>query len=390
MPNFELTDARLRRITLALAIGLVLGVLLYLAAGKREESSFIGGDFPAFYAAAEIVWSGRGADLYDYKLQRELENRHWPDFSGNFYVYAYPPFFALLLSPLAALSPLVAEGLASALLFASLLAALALTREVSPFVRRHFLFSLIYLLTLVPLEISIVGVQNTALSILCFAFIHWASQTERPLLTGLGASLLLYKPQLGALLFLFLMSRGRREELMGWGFGALVLYLLGTLVLGAFWPLVWAQEAAHFGEINFTINDHMITLAGVMYWIFENALGAGARGLPWAYALSTTILLLSILYARRDEKRFALVPYLVLFLSPQSLYYDLGIAVFCFLRDLRPGNTKDFMILGAIWLYSVTAFALRRSVSFPLFAVPLVAIFWIHFRRIREQALHSW
>ncbi|WP_295438877.1 glycosyltransferase family 87 protein [uncultured Thiodictyon sp.] len=385
MPYYEITEARLRRITLALGVGLLLGVFFYLGAGKRENSSFFQGDFPAFYAAAEIVWTGRGADLYDFGLQRALENRHWPDLGGGYYVYPYPPFFALLLSPFASLSPLVAKGLASTCLFTALLVALALARKSSAFVHRHFLFSLVYLLTFVPLQIAIVGVQNTALSILCFALLHWASQNGRPLLTGLCASLLLYKPQFGAIVFLYLLGRGRRSELIGWSFGALVMYFLGTLVLGVSWPLIWVRAAFRFGDINFTINDYnMISIAGVMYWVFDAVFGVGAPGLPWAYLLSVTLLAFSVWYVRRDEHRFVLVPHLALLFSPQTLFYDVAIAIYCLMRDLRPSDPSDFKRLAAIWIYGVIAFLLRDLVSFPLFSLLLLAILWLHFRRMNE------
>ena len=141
----------MRRYSLALALGLGLGWLLYLVAGEREGSAVLRGDFPAFYAAAELVWSGQGAALYDFEQQRALENRIWPDFAGDYYVFAYPPFFALLLAPLAALSPLAAKALTSLLLVAALLGALRLLRPISDFVRQKFAFTLVYLLTFAPL-----------------------------------------------------------------------------------------------------------------------------------------------------------------------------------------------------------------------------------------------
>ncbi len=389
MSYYEITDTRVRRIALALGVGLLLGILLYLAAGTRNNSAFFQGDFPAFYAAAEIVWSGRGTDLYDYALQQTLENRHWPGDQG-FFIFPYPPFFALLLAPLAALSPLMAKALASAVLFAALFGALVLARKTSAFIHRHFLFSLAYLSTFVPLEMAIVGVQNTALSILCFGLVFWASQHGRPLLTGLFASLLLYKPQYGTILFLYLLGRGQRPELIGWGLGALVLYLLGTLVLGVSWPLAWLTAAIHFGEINFTINDYnMISLAGVSYWIAETTVGVGARGLPWGYLLSAILLLFSVWYVRRDATRFALAPYFVLLLAPQALFYDVAIAVYCLLRALRPNHPGDFKLLGGIWLYGIGALLLRNLVSFPLFNILLMAILWIHFSKLTKQPSHS-
>ena len=63
LPSIPLTQRRLERITLALGLGLMLGVLLYLLKGEPAGSALFRGDFPAFYAAAEIVWTGRGAEL---------------------------------------------------------------------------------------------------------------------------------------------------------------------------------------------------------------------------------------------------------------------------------------------------------------------------------------
>ncbi len=378
-----MNPARLNRITLGLGLGLLLGFGLYLLAGNRPESAFFRGDFPAFYAAAEIVWTGRGAELYDFALQQALENQHWPDFAGGYYIFPYPPFFALLLAPLAALPPLLAKALASGVLLVACLGALLLVRQSSAFVRQHFLFCLFYLLTFAPLQIAIVGVQNTALSLLCLALVFKARDAGRPLLMGLAAALLLYKPQFGVLIGCFLLGRGRWDELLGWGLGALLLYLLGILVLGPAWPLPWFQAATHFGDLNFTSNGHnMISLAGLLHWGGEVVLGSGARVLPWAYLLSAGLLLLGVAYVRRDERRWALVPALVLLLSPQTLFYDVAIALFFLLQDLRPGHPRDFLLLGAIWLYGLLALMLRDLVTFPLFSPLLLVISWIHVQRI--------
>jgi len=388
--HYQMTDARIRRISVAIGVGVLLGAILYLAFGERNQSAFKRGDFPAFYAAAEIVWTGRGSELYEYNLQRDLENLYWPEFEGDFFIFAYPPFFALLISPLASLPPFTAKAVASALLLVFLLAAVFLARKATPFFDRHLAFSLLYLLTLVPLGASIIGVQNTALSILCFTLFYSAVPSQRPVLTGLSASLLLYKPQFGLLLFFYLVGRVRRQELIGWGIGAFLLYLLGVPVLGISWPWIWLQEAAQFGDINFTINNqNMISLAGVMYWGFTHWLDDGARGLPWAYAVSAILLLLSVHYIRARHERLVLVPYLVLFLAPQALFYDLGLAVFIFMQAMRPYRTKDFLLLGGLWLYSAVAMGLRDDIAFPLFTLPLLIMFWIHARRINESAVKA-
>jgi hypothetical protein len=181
---YQLTDARIHRITTVLGAAPLIAIIFSLAFGERSDSSLFSGDFPAFYAAAEIVWTGRGTELYDYSLQQAIENHHWPDFDGSFYIYAYPPFFAFILSPLASIQPLFAKTIFSGFLLICLIVSLILLRATSLFVQRYFLFSLFYLLSLVPVTISIIGCQNTALSILIFTLAFWADRSGKPVLMG--------------------------------------------------------------------------------------------------------------------------------------------------------------------------------------------------------------
>ncbi len=378
------TNRWLARITLGLGLGLVLGVLLYLLRGEPAGSALFRGDFPAFYAAAEIVWTGRGSELYDFDLQREVENRHWPDFAGTYYIFAYPPFFALLLAPLAALTPLAAKTLAMFILFAALLGALLLIRRTSPFVREHFALVLVLLVTFAPLQMALFGVQNTSLTILLFSLVHWASRQGFHVLAGFSAALMLYKPQFGALLFLFLLGGGQKNQLLGWGLGALTLYLLGTLVQGPSWPLIWLRAATTFGDLNFTINaGNMISLAGLMYWSGEAWQGTGARLLPWAYGIAACLLLLAMVYVRRDPRRFVLAPHLVLWLSPQTLFYDIAVSLVCLVQDFRAGSGRDLILFGLLWLYGMVALLLRDGTSFPLFSPLLLSLLAIHMQRTR-------
>ena len=387
MLPFSMTQDRLQRLTLALLLGLVIGYLLFLVAGKHEGSALLRGDFPAFHAAAELVWTGQGAELYDLGHQRAIQNRHWPDFAGSYYIFAYPPFFALLLAPLAALPPLAGKALASLLLFAAFLGSLLLARRLGAFVSRYFLFTFVYLLTFAPLQIAIVGVQNTALSLFLFGLVLWGVHTEHPWRTGISVALLCYKPQFGALLAPFLLARRQRGEVLAWGLGLLALYLLGVPVLGWTWPLAWFLAAHQFGEVNFTINAHnMISLAGLSYWLFEASLGAGALALPWAYLGSAVLLLLAAWYLSRDARRLVLAPALVLLCSPQTLFYDVAIALLALLLQLRPGERWNFLVLAVIWLYGAVALVLRDQVAFPLFSPLLLAIIALQWRLLRAPS----
>lgn len=379
-------QVRLNRLSLALGLGLLIGIGVYWATGKSAGSALFRGDFPAFYAAAEIVWTGRGTELYNFDLQGNIENRHWPDFAGSFYIFAYPPFFALLLAPLAAFPPLVAKGLAMSLMLLAFLGALLLYRQSSPFLRHHFYFSLFYGLSFAPLLMAIVGVQNTALTLLIFAFYDWARGRDHPALAGLVASMLLFKPQFGGLLFVYLLARGRRSELYGWAIGALLLYLLGAGVLGFSWPLIWLEAATRFGDLNFTINDHnMISLAGLSYWAFEFFWGDGHVGLPYGYTLALGLLLLAFWSMKLDKEGFDLAPPLILLLSPQTLFYDVSIALYAWIKGLRAESLSDLKVLMVIWVYALGGMAIRDRVSFPLFSLLLLLILWLQLQQIRES-----
>jgi hypothetical protein len=373
-----ITDLRLQRINRALVLGMLIGLLGFMATGKRADSAFFQGDFPAFYAAAEIVWSGRGAKLYDFELQRDLQNQHWPEMAGEFLIYPYPPFFAIVLSPLAAVPPYLAKSLASIVLLVSLVTAIFLSMTSSLFLRQHFLFCCLFIASLVPTLAAMIGIQNTTISLLCFSLVYWALRAGRPVLMGFSASLLLYKPQFGVLFLMFFIARGQREELLGWTLGTSTLYLLGSAVMGFSWPMVWLSAATHFGNLNFTTNNYnMISIAGLVYWCSNALLGIGAASLPWAYISSAVILMISVWYVRQENHRFILAPALVLLLSPQTLYYDVAIAVFFLMWGLRPYHTRDFMLLAGIWIFCVVGLLLRDLVTFPLFNILLVTILLI-------------
>jgi hypothetical protein len=179
--------------------------------------------------------------------------------------------------------------------------------------------------------------------------------------------------------------RWRKNELIGWSFGALVLYALGILVLGPLWPLIWLQEAKVFGDINFMINGfNMISLAGLSYWLSGLLVGDGSFLLPLGYIASLAGLLISHLYFRANEKRLLLIPYCVLLFSPQTLFYDLGIAVFFYIQALGASQEKSFHLLALLWLYCSAAILLRYDTSAPLFLLPLLMLLWGHFRRIKS------
>ena len=90
------------------------------------------GDFPAFYAPAVILERGQQASLYTIEAQQGAQNEFWPGLKGSFHFFAYPPFVAQALRPLAFLSPLQAKALFCCLLLAAALLCCRLLKTISP------------------------------------------------------------------------------------------------------------------------------------------------------------------------------------------------------------------------------------------------------------------
>lgn len=96
---------RISRLVFAVHLGLALGYigLVVMAFGRGETWR---ADFTAHYTGALMVWEGQGAALYDLEAQAQrqreiLSGRYLYD---GLLPYHHPPFVALALSPLAAIS----------------------------------------------------------------------------------------------------------------------------------------------------------------------------------------------------------------------------------------------------------------------------------------------
>ncbi len=98
----RLTEERLRVYPRAELGAMALGFALLLLSpdGVGTIQGDPGGDFRAFYAAGEIVRSGRAASLYDWSAQLAAQAAIAPGSTREFLPFAYPPFVALAYAPL--------------------------------------------------------------------------------------------------------------------------------------------------------------------------------------------------------------------------------------------------------------------------------------------------
>ncbi len=293
-----------------------------LAADANPDPGRLGGDFPSFYTAGELVVDGHGQELYEAELQRAGQADLLED--GGFLYFAYPPYTAAFYAPLSLVPYGVAFGIHTTLALLALIASLVAVR---PLVRGYLDgparlgVATVVLLGAYPVIRSVLGGQNATFTLLGLSLVARFDREDRALGTGIAAAALLYKPQFG-LLVMALLVLGRRWQAVGWAIvGSAALVSVGALVTGPGWVSTWLDAVSGFGDENVAVNGHLMISA---WGWFENLLGSGA-GVVFAGAVVVVVgtpMAWSLI--RRDWSEipwYAAAP-LVVIAAPSALYYD--------------------------------------------------------------------
>ncbi|MGI9665977.1 MAG: glycosyltransferase family 87 protein [Acidimicrobiia bacterium] len=320
-----------RAVLVVVAIVAILPALASLT-GNDEVASTLGGDFASFYAAGEIVLDGRIDELYDPVVQQEYQATHHDD-SDEFLYFAYPPFTAVAYSLLAwmpygvalaahALLSLGCVVLSMWLILPKIDAALSRTS--------HAVLGAALALAVLPLTVAVLGGQNTAFTLLLFSLVWYLTWSDRSALAGVAAGLMLFKPQFGLLMIVFLIVALKvRSAIAAVGVGA-ALYVATALAVGWSWPSLWVDQVQSFAELNAEVNGHL--LVNISGWI-TNLAGDGTSVLLVTGAMWIAAAVASGWCAYRFSIEWVTIGVLVggvLLLSPSSLFYDAGVAVVAF------------------------------------------------------------
>lgn len=346
--------------------------IVALVAGLASDSGGgvgrLGGDFPSFYSAGQIVLEGEGSALYDAHLQLETQSELLPD--GEFLYFAYPPFTAAGYSLIAWMPYGLAFGLHTVLALAALVGSLVAIR---PLVRGYLdgatRLGLAALACLVsyPVIRSVMGGQNATFTLLGLALVARFDHENRPIATGMAAAAMLYKPQFG-LLVMALLLVGRRWRAFSWAVGAsAVLFGVGMAVTGEVWISGWLDAVSAFGAQNLEVNGPLMISA---WGWFENLLGPGGLGFAFAagFVAVTAVPFVYAVATRRwtDIPWYAAAPAIVV-AAPSALYYDAALTVITVVAMLAWVRGVHASVIVAIVLVTWTqAFALSAGWS-PLF-----------------------
>lgn len=381
MPQLFTAPGRIRRIAIALLIALALALawvgLDPLGSLSGPLTSVKLGDFPAFFSLAAIAAGSEPHRLYDFALQREIQNQIWPQLQGALLPGIYPPYVALIARPLVWLGPLWGHVVWGALqLLFLILTARAITR-INSSLAGYSVEILAGLLLCAPVLLGVFGGQLIAASMFIYAlcFIYQGRRDFRgEIIFGSLIGLWFFKPHYALIMLMLPVIQWRVRVVATTALVATILYLLGSLVLGLDWIATWCDALTRFTPMNIIPNARQMTgLLGAVTGMPDQANSA----LAWAALALTTALLLRLAFAARQSlsKPIGLPKFLPLFgvtvvlATPQANFYDLGLALVAICSVLSLKTQKQLYLLG-IWCGACgLASALRTVTPLPLFLI---------------------
>ena len=381
MPQLFTAPGRIRRIAIALLIALALALawvgLDPLGSLSGPLTSVKLGDFPAFFSLAAIAAGSEPHRLYDFALQREIQNQIWPQLQGALLPGIYPPYVALIARPLVWLGPLWGHVVWGALqLLFLILTARAITR-INSRLAEYSVEILAGLLLCAPVLLGVFGGQLIAASMFIYAlcFIYQGRRDLRgEIIFGSLIGLWFFKPHYALIMLMLPVIQWRVRVVATTALVATILYLLGSLVLGLDWIVTWCDALTRFTPMNIIPNARQMTgLLGAVTGMPDQANSA----LAWAALALTTALLLRLAFAARQSfsKPIGLPKFLPLFgvtvvlATPQANFYDLGLALVAICSVLSLKTHKQLYLLG-IWCGACgLASALRTVTPLPLFLI---------------------
>ena len=362
---------------LALAVAFV--VILVTGSGTTTLTGRIGGDYPAFYTAGQIIADGKADTLYSLSQQRAYQKEFVGEDSGVL-PFAYPPHFALVYAPLSQLPFRISYAVHTLAMVAALALACLLIQRLYPqlIASPYLLFFVAF--TAYPIFRAVFGGQNTALSILLIVLCWYHVLHNKHYQAGIFLGLLLFKPQFALpLAGLFFLSGRWRVWVSGAATG-IVLFAVSSVLMGPAWFVDWFELIGTFSGADVRFN-----FAELVSWqgFSQAVMGAGdgvAVALGWGLSVATVIAVSWVWYAGGQKADFnaqlALAVPCILLVSPHTLYYDGGIlliAVVVLLNKLGRLNANLILVVWAAGLLQLLSPRLGVSLSFIPVAVTLVA-----------------
>jgi hypothetical protein len=297
-----------------------------------------GGDFVQEYAAGWVLREGEPARLYEVGYLRDVE--HDPAVVGFtwspdlWFPAIYPPFYYVIVSPLAALDYPVALAAWLGVLVVCGLSSVAWLIGRSPFWHTHVLWALPAAVIFAPFTRSLVSAQKGTVLLALFTATFGLLERRRSFAAGAVFGLVAFKPQLG--IVLAGVAAFRRDARFLGGAAASGLVLLGlSLAVDPALPLDWARAISNATpqmEPDLLRRSH--TMLGQVRLALGAWSGPAVFGLWASFAIATVAALGALLHATREPcdlpLRFSGIVLASALLSPHLYDYDLTLLLIPF------------------------------------------------------------
>lgn len=356
-------------------ISVATSAAMYISALAGANDIMIGGDFSAFFIAANAAAEGAAAEIYHVADFQARLNAAFPGRDDLTLSWQYPPTYFLIIAAFAGMPYLLGFTIFSATTagaYASLL-----RREIND----NLLF-----FGIVASPAAFIALTSGQNGFLTAALLILAASNpkRRPIIAGVAAGLLTVKPHLGLLIPIAYLAAGCWRATGVATATAITLALVSFLAYGG---APWIAFLASLTEVSDRVSVGLMPLAkmaspysaalyaGLPEWparVFHLACGAGAAFAVWRVWRAT------------DDKalRAAILIAGVFLAAPYGFYYELIILGFpvavVVMRALNTGWLKyEQWMLAAVWVLCVSTpmFAeTRHGISTGFLIVLLVFI----------------
>ena len=378
---------RLVRLGYAAAAGAGIGSFLFWTVYwfSFVRGNLRGPDFFNFYAAAKLFVTNGGSAVYDIAMQRHVELQITGADPSRFIVlpYFHPPYYTLLIAPLAYLdyrNAYYVMAAFNAFLVAALVA--ILVKSSLRLQGRGWMVAAAMIAGFFPLFVTVLQGQSDLVVLVPLAGAYAAWAKGRYGMAGALSALALSKPQLLLLIpILFLARRSWRAlasfagvllalgviSVAGFGFGPVITYLtsVGTWAITGHLP--------NTGQLVYT-DPAVYSLRNIL-----EAVPGGGKVVAFVILVLLLALVALSLSWRPDKPRldFALAIAASLVLSPHQNVHDLALLVIpgFALADLAlAGQLRWPHVAVAVLFFAYAAIDLTLAINFWSAAVGALAV----------------
>lgn len=341
-----LESARARRVAVALLAALAVSFVATLASGEGADTAAgrLGGDYPAFYAAARIAADGDLDEVNDLdRLEAEQADLFPADDDDGFLTWAYPPHVALLYRPLAALPYRASYAVHTLLMVGAFVAAVLLVRPLVPWVGRATLPAIALGLVFWPMFRGIGAGQNTALTLLLLVAAWRASTAGRDGLAGVLLGLLLFKPQFAVLAVALWAVTRRWRTVATFAAVATATWAVTAAFAGAGWVARWLDDLQAYDATEDVNAPNHVSLPEAAHAAFDlSAIG-------WVAAVAVGGATAWRWWRSREVDLALAVPALLLS-AAHAVFYDVGLVLLTGAVLLPVAPTATALLYGASFL----------------------------------------